>query len=71
MMRSALAACTIRKNMLADSAFWGHRETFHLQTVSQRPQRPSPASAAALEHLSGRITLQRSTANAAGTASRT
>ena len=29
-MRSALAACTIRKNMLADSAFWGHREKYKL-----------------------------------------
>ena len=36
-MRSALAACTRRKNMLADSAIWGHRETFHLQTVSPLP----------------------------------
>ena len=23
--------------MLADSAIWGHRETFHLQTVSPLP----------------------------------
>ena len=72
-MRNVLAACTI--HMLANSAFSGLGETpssaDSVTWPTLSPQRRSPASAAASEHLSGRITLQPSTANAAGTANRT